>query len=208
MLPDDDYEKKEEMIIRAKKLFLRARGYTLRAFTLQNPQFTVLIDENELDKAFFLVNKEDLPYLYWTGTAWMAAISVDPFDVSLMVTMPVALRCIEKVVELDDGYDKGGGHELLLSYYGSLPAEMGGGEERARYHYQKALTYCEDKKVGPHLALATSVCINSQNKEEFLTLLDTAMAIDVNEPTEFRLFNIINQQKALWYYEHIDDFFI
>ncbi|MBN2442502.1 MAG: TRAP transporter TatT component family protein [Spirochaetales bacterium] len=208
MLPDDEFEKQEKMNLRAKKLFLRAKKYVLHALELENPEFVRLLSRDESDKAFLLINDKDLPYLYWTGTAWMGAVSTDPFDMSLLVSLPLAVKCIEKVVDIDDSYDSGGAHELLLSYYGALPEGMGNGEEKARFHFNKAVEYSRGEKASPYLALATSVCISKQDIEEFKSLIDMVIAIDTTEPSEFRLFNILAQQKARWYSDHIEDFFI
>lgn len=208
MLPDEEYEKQQKMLMRAKKLYLRARKYLFHALSLENPDFTDVFEQDEPEKAFLLIKEDDLPFLYWAGTAWMAAITTDPFDVSLMVTLHDAVMFIEKVIEIDDAYDDGGAHELLVSYYGSLPEGMGGSEEKARFHYNKTIEYSNGQKASPHLALATSVCITKQYKDEFNVLLDKVSKIEIDEPSEFRLFNILAQEKAAWFLEHIDDFFI
>lgn len=208
ILPYEEYKKQEQMLGRAKKLYLRARDYLFQAIHLENPGFMKAFKEDEPENAFALVKEKDLPYIYWTGAAWMGAVTTDPFDMSLMVDLPKAAGFILKVIELDDAYDNGGPHELLISYYGSMPEGMGGSEEKARFHFQKAVEYSENQKAGPYLSLASSVCISRQNLDEFKKLLDTVLEIDTNEPSEYRLLNILAQEKAAWYYEHIEDFFL
>ncbi|MBN2536530.1 MAG: TRAP transporter TatT component family protein [Spirochaetales bacterium] len=208
MLPYEEYKKQEYMLERAKKLYLRAKNHLFHALDLENPAFIKAFKENTPQNAFVLIKEKDLPYIYWTGVAWMGAITTDPFDVSLTVDLPNAAGFIMKVIEMDDSYEHGAPHELLVSYYGSLPEGMGGSEEKARFHFQKAVQYSNNQKAAPYLALATSICISRQNIEEFKELLDKVLKIDISEPSEYRLLNILAQEKTAWYYEHIDDFFI
>lgn len=208
MLPYEEYKKQEHMLERAKKLYLRAKKYLFRALALTNPAFTKAFEQDDPENAFTFVKENDLPYIYYTGVAWMGAVTTDPFDVSLMIDLPKAAKFILKVIEIDDTFDNGSPHELLISYYGSLPEGMGGSEEKARFHFQKAVEYSSNQKAAPYLALATSICISRQNIDEFKELLDKTMAIDTNEPSEYRLMNVLAQEKAAWYYEHIEDFFI
>ncbi|MBN1697421.1 MAG: TRAP transporter TatT component family protein [Spirochaetales bacterium] len=208
MLPDDEYEKKEAALLRAKKLYLRGRHHLMHALSILNKDFYAAFSEDNHEKALSCIKGKHLPWLYWAGAAWLGAVTTDPFDVELMIDYPVAVGFILKVVEMDESYDNGSPHELLISYYGGIPAEMGGSEEKARFHYEQALRYSEGLKAGPHLALATSVCVTRQYPREFRELLNKVLSIDVSEETENRLLNILAQQKAEWLLEHIEDFFI
>jgi predicted anti-sigma-YlaC factor YlaD len=208
MLPDHEFEMQEAALLRAKKLYLRGRDYILHAFSIMNTDFYAAFQENQADEALSYIKEKEVPWLYWAGAAWLGAITTDPFDMELMMGHPVAIGFIMKVVQMDDSYDHGSPHELLVSYYGSIPDAMGGSEEKARFHYEKALHYSGGLKAGPHLALATSVCVSRQYPDEFTALLDKVLEIDVSEETEYRLLNILAQQKAKWLLEHLEDFFI
>jgi len=52
------------------------------------------------------------------------------------------------------------------------------------------------------------VSVKNQNAGEFRALLGTALAIDVNADIPDRLVNIINQRKAQWLLDHVDDYFL
>jgi predicted anti-sigma-YlaC factor YlaD len=208
MLPDHEFEMKEAALMRAKKLYLRGRDYILHALSIMNKDFYTALQENETDKALSYIKEKQVPWLYWAGAAWLGAITTDPFDMELMIGHPTAIGFIMKVVEIDESYDNGSAHELLVSYYGSIPDAMGGSEEKARFHYGKALEYSGGLKAGPHLALAASVCVSRQYPDEFKELLNKVLEIDVDEETENRLLNIIAQQKAKWLLEHLEDYFI
>jgi predicted anti-sigma-YlaC factor YlaD len=203
-----DLEIKNEMLQRAKKLYLRGRDYILKAISLRHPHFIDNIDKNDFAAAFHGVTAKDTSYLYWAGMAWMAAFNADKGDVGLLVEIPKAVTLINKVMEYNECYSEGAAHEFFISYYGAMPAAMGGSEEKAREHFAKAVACSRGNKSSPYLALATTVCVKNQNLAEFKSLLETALKVDVNKRPGNRLLNILNIQKAHWLLEHIDNFFL
>ncbi|HUI92316.1 MAG TPA: TRAP transporter TatT component family protein [Chitinivibrionales bacterium] len=203
-----DLDTKNEMLQRAKRLYLRGRDYILRAITLRHPHFMEYLDKNDFADAFHGISARDTSYLYWLGMAWMAAFTADKGDVSLMVDIPKAVALANKVLELNDGYSEGAAHEFFITYYGAMPAAMGGSEEKAREHFNKAVAYSKGCKSSPYIALATTVCVKNQNLAEFKSLVETALKVDVNKCPGNRLLNILNIQKAHWLLDHTDAFFL
>jgi predicted anti-sigma-YlaC factor YlaD len=203
-----ELEMKEEMLVRAKRLYLRGRDYILKALDLRHPHFKEYLDKNDFAAAFHRVAPKDTSYLYWAGMAWMAAFTADKGDVELMVDIPKVVALINKVMEFNDGYAEGSAHEFFISYYGGMPAAMGGSEEKARGHFAKAISYSKGYKTSPYIALATTVCVKNQNLAEFKSLLEIALKVDVNKKPGNRLLNILNQQKARWLLEHADNYFL
>ena len=208
MLPAGQVDEQKAGYLRAKKLFLRGRDYVLQGLETRHRGFRALLDRNEVAAALKLTRRDDADYLYWTAAAWMAAFSADPFDFSLIVAVPRAVALLQQVNAWDDAYGAGSVQEILISFYGGAPADMGGGEDKARAAFQRAVTLCGGRRAGPYLALATSVSVKNQNADEFRDLLGKALAIDVNADVPDRLVNIINQRKARWLLEHVDDFFL
>ena len=208
LLGDEDFEEKLILLERAKKLYLRARNYLFRALEIRHPDFRDYHTADQWEPVLDEMKTDDAPYLYWAALAWLAAYSVDTFDFELMVTLPRMAAILNRVLVLDEAHDEGGLHEVLISYYGSLPAEMGGSEEKARYHFERAVALSGGFKTGPYLALATGVSIGNQNYPEFKELLDTVLNLDVELEPKYRLLNIVGQRKAAWMLEHAEDFFL
>jgi predicted anti-sigma-YlaC factor YlaD len=207
-LPVDRADDQEAMRERAKKLFLRGRDYVLRGLEIRRPGFRSSLEKEGADAALRLVKREDVDYLYWAGAAWMAAFSADPFDFAQIVTLPRAVALLQQVQDWDDAYGAGAVHEIFISYYGSAPADLGGSEQKARAHFARALELSRGLRAGPFIALAASVSVKNQNVEEYRDLLGKALAVDVNANVRDRLINIINQRRARWMLDHIDDYFI
>lgn len=203
MLPDEDFEQSSKMKMRAKRLYLRGRDYILKALEIRHDRFTD-IDEALLNK----MEIDDVPYLYWAAAGWMAALSADPFDMRLTVSRPKALALMERAFELDEAFQKGAIHEFFISYYGSLPASLGGSKEKALFHFNRALELSGGLNAGPYVALAGSIAVNEQNVEDFINLLNKALEIDPDSNPENRLANILSMRKARWMLDHLEDYFL
>jgi predicted anti-sigma-YlaC factor YlaD len=208
MLQGEKYEERKELMSRAKRLFLRAREYAVQAITIRHPGFGFELKENELQAILAKMTKEDVPYLYYAGLSDMGAFTSDSFDMELIVLLPKVVLVISRALELDETYELGAIHEFFVSYFGALPKELGGSEEKSRSHFAKAIELSQGKKASTFVALASTVSINTQNLAEFKDLLGKALAIDVDKYIPGRMMNILAQRKAKWMLDHVDDYFL
>jgi predicted anti-sigma-YlaC factor YlaD len=206
-LPDEEFERAKEMRARAKKLYLRGRDYLLDALEARHPGFREAALFGDVQDYLVGTGEDDVPFLYWCSAGWMGAVSIDSFDMRLGMTRDNAIALMDRALEIDETWGNGTIHEFYISYYGSLPAMLGGSEEKARYHFERAVELSSGRKPGPYVALATAVSIKNQDVEEFRELLEIALAIE-NEDPDSRLVTIITQDKARWLLEHIDDYFL
>ena len=62
------------------------------------------------------MEKRDVALLYWTAASWGAAISVSKDDPALVSDQLVVEALIDRALELDETFDRGGIHSLLISY--------------------------------------------------------------------------------------------
>jgi predicted anti-sigma-YlaC factor YlaD len=49
--------------------------------------------------------------------------------------------------------------------------------------------------------------VPAENRTEFMSILEQALAIDPDEDTSLRLLNLVNQQRARSLLDHADDLF-
>jgi predicted anti-sigma-YlaC factor YlaD len=208
MLPESEFQTQEFTYKRAKNLYLRGRDIVLSALERKYPGFSENLQKKLFARALQATNRKDVQLLYWAGAGWLGAYAIDPFDMDLGMTMPAAAALMERVLELEENYAAGAIHEFYILYYGSLPDYMGGSLPKARSHFEKAVAISAGKSSTPYIALATTVAVKEQNASEYQSLLKQALAIDPNHDPENRLLGILNQRKALWLLEHIDDFFL
>jgi len=207
MLPETEFAQRQESLARAKRLYLRGRDYCLKALELRHPGLRARVEGND-PAAMAGPDAEDLPFLYWAAASWMGAFSAEPFDMEMLLTLQRPLGLMARAYQLEEGYGKGSIHEFYISVYGSLPASLGGSQDKARYHFAKAVEYAGGLTAGPYVALATSVSVPAQNAAEFRDLLGRALAVDLDASPENRLVNLLSQRKARWLLEHIEDYFL
>jgi predicted anti-sigma-YlaC factor YlaD len=201
----EEYEKKEFLMQRAKNLYLRGRDILLNALDKKYPGFSIKIKGKQYEDAVKPISIDDIDFLFWAGTGWLGAFTIDPMDMDLAVTWPRAKALIDKTRELDENYMNGAIHEFYIAYYGSRPE---GNFKLAREHFQKALELSGGKSGSPYIALATTAAVRENNPEEFKKLLNKALEIEPEADSENRLMNTLNRRKALWLLSHLEDFFL
>lgn len=208
MLPESEYEQQQQLLQRAKKLYLRGRGYLLRAAELRYPGFGKYLQSNDLEQALATTEIEDVPLLFWTAASWLGAFSTDTFDMELLLNLSKPIALLNRALELDETWSNGMIHDTLISIYGSLPEAMGGSQEKARYHFEKAVEYSGGLSPSPYVALASTVSVANQDVKEFRQLLGQAIDIDPEDNPDNRLQILLSQEKARWLLDHIEDFFL
>ena len=208
MLPESEYEQQQQMLARAKKMYLRGRGYLLRALELRYPGFGEYLEAGDLEQALEPTVSKDVPLLFWTAASWLGAFSTDTFDMELLLNLSKPIAVLNRALELDEAWSEGMIHDTLISIYGSLPQAMGGSQEKARYHFEKAVEYSGGLSPSPYVALASTVSVANQDLEEFQQMLGQAIAIDPADNPDNRLQILLSQEKARWLLDHIEDFFL
>jgi predicted anti-sigma-YlaC factor YlaD len=208
MLPESEYEQQQQMLARAKKMYLRGRGYLLRALELRYPGFGEHLKAGDLEQALAPTVSKDVPLLFWTSASWLGAFSTDTFDMELLLNLSKPIAVLNRALELDEAWSGGMIHDTLISIYGSLPEAMGGSQEKARHHFEKAVEYSGGLSPSPYVALASTVSVANQDVQEFQQLLAQALAIDPADNPDNRLQILLSQEKARWLLGHIEDFFL
>jgi len=196
-----------EMKARARRLFLRARNYGLRALEINHPGFGTELNADP-KQAVKAAREVDVPLLYWTAASWGLAMTLSKNDMELVADQPTVEALIDRALELDEAFDQGAIHSFLISYEMVRQGGEGDPAARARRHFERAMALSGGYQAGPLISLAESVSIAKQDRREFQSLLERALAVDVNARPEFRLVNIIMQRRARWLLSRIDELFL
>lgn len=206
-LRETDLQRSRELQTRAKKLYLRARDYGLRGLATSRKGFQ---KEFAADAATAVaaLKQEDVPLLYWTAAAWVAAVAADKTDSYLISDLPKIDALLSRALALDEDFDRGAIMSLMITYETVRQGAEGDPYERARRRYERAVELSGGTQAGPHVSLAEAVCIPTENREEFLQLLAAALAVDTDAAPESRLANLIMQDRARWLKARVDDYFL
>jgi predicted anti-sigma-YlaC factor YlaD len=205
-LEASDIARSTQLRIRARKLYLRATNYGLRALETRHPGFETLLRKNPRTAARSL-RPSDVPAAYWTAVAWTAAISVSKDKPEIVAEQPLAEAIIDRVTALDPDYEHGAVDGFLIAYEPARQDANGGYAERCRRHFQRAVVLSGGSSAAPYVAMAEAVAIPKQDRSLFETLLRKAIAIDSDEKPAWRLANLVYQRRARWLLSRADDLF-
>ncbi len=194
---------------RARKLFLRARDYGLRGLEARHQQLAERLRAGrDLPQVLAGADRDDVPLLYWTASAWTLAIVNGKGDMGLVAELPVPVAMMERALALDETFGDGAIHEFFISYDATRSAAEGGGADRARGHLERALALSLNKKLGPHVAWAEGVLVKRQDRAEFTRVLEEVLRADPDLEPKHRLANILAQRRARALLDHADDLFL
>jgi predicted anti-sigma-YlaC factor YlaD len=207
-LEEKDVEAAKPIRLRAKRLFLRGRGYGLDALEQAVPGLKAALLEgtnrDQLNGLLAKVKKEDVPALYWTGAAWGSAIASSKDDMVLVGQLPQVVLLMKRALELDEGWSEGSIHEFFITY----DAGQGAGKAKAKEHFERAVELSHGKKLSPYVTFAEAVDVDGQDKKDFTKQLDKVIAFDVNSDPEHRLVNVLAQRRARWLLSRLADLFV
>ena len=192
---------------RAGRLYLRARDYGLRGLSLEQLDFFVQLRADP-QATVKKVKPEDIALLYWTGVAWAAAIAAGKDDPYLVADLPAVAALIMRAYEIDETFDNGALHVFLISYEMSRSAVSKGAAQKAHEHFDRAVELSAGLQAAPYVALAESVMVQEQRRDEYVQLLNQALAVDIDQRPDWRLANLIMQRRARWLLAHADQYFI
>jgi predicted anti-sigma-YlaC factor YlaD len=199
------HDEVEHLNARALKLYLRAKGYCMRAMELRFPGIGQKLLTDPVP-ALAKAQKKDVPLLYWTAASWGSAIALGVDRPEIVIDMPAVRALAERALALDEAWSKGALHEMFVSL-DSLPEALGGSPEKARQHFKRAVELQQGLYPGPYVALATGVDVPAQNREEFETLLKTALEIDPEKDPSMRLVTLVQQKRARALLDHVETMF-
>ena len=95
-------------------------------------QFTNSVDLTEAD---------DLPWLYGYASARLGWIQSHADDWNALAELPKAQYLLERVIQLDPGYEQGRAQLLMGALLSLRPASLGGKPEQSRQHLERAIEY-------------------------------------------------------------------
>jgi predicted anti-sigma-YlaC factor YlaD len=201
-----DFEKQQALRDRALKLYLRARGYGLRGLELKHKGITQRLAADPA-AAVRDVTVREQPLLYWTAAAWGAAIALGKDRPELVADFPTVKALMQRALALDENFEQGAIHEAMIALE-AVPPQMGGSEDRAREHFERAVAISKGAKPGPYVTLAETVAVMKQDRKEFEDLLNRALAIDPEKNQSERLVTILMQRKARALLAREDELFL
>jgi predicted anti-sigma-YlaC factor YlaD len=85
---------------------------------------------------------------------------------------------------------------------------VGGSLARAREHFERAKQLSQGTRIAPLVSCAETVSVASQNRKEFQSLLQEALAFDADKAIDTRMENLVAQRRARWLLGRIDELLV
>lgn len=201
---DDDYSGAQELKVRARKMYARAMGYGRRLLELRSPGFFDRLSSDP-EALFAELGPDDVSALYWMAAAWALEIAASELDPDVIADLPLVERMARGTLKLDEDWDDGALHLLLLSIEAAKP---GGDLEAAEKHFERALELDGGRRAGTYVSMASSVCVPRQDVVRFHELLEQALAVDEDAHPDDRLVNVIMKRRAQRLLSREEDLFV
>jgi hypothetical protein len=163
----------------------------------------------EMDACLQDLDREAVPSLYWYGFNLAAYMNRNLNSMSALAQGPKMEKAMQRVLELDPGYNFGTGHLFLMLYSGSRSPMMGGNAEKADQHAAAI-----QKIAGPDFLLAEVyraryVLVQRQEREAFEKVLKAVLASnpDTSKSPQMGLYNSLAKARAKLYLSSVDELF-
>ncbi len=203
-LIDDDYTAGMKEYKRAVNLFLRGKNYGIRSLALVYPEFESWYKLRPKESKF---SGEDIYDLYWLAAATAGTISASQGNPKYLIELPSVGWLLEQALQIDSDWNNGALYTAMISYTMKRPDAPPEADKIAETYFDKAVERSNGTDCAPYLALAESVCIQKQQKERFVALLNQALAINVDDEISIRLTNVLAQDRARWLLSKVDELF-
>ncbi|MDR0707790.1 MAG: TRAP transporter TatT component family protein [Treponema sp.] len=211
MLPSYEFDRKEAEKSRARADYLRGVEILNAGLEKKYPGFAEAYNSGDVENMRAVMErtvKEDAAYLYWITAGSLCAYSLNPMDFALGMKIKALEVMIDRAYELDPDFNSGAIDDFYILFYASLPEGLVGDKSMIDEHFRLAVEKSGGLLAGPYISYAQSVAKPNQDYEGFKMNLEKALAIDPDKDRDNRLVNTINQRKARYLLDNIEDYFI
>jgi hypothetical protein len=194
---------------RAAKLHKKARNYALRALKQNEVMGDPLTNSNdEFNQGLKELTKEDTRALFFSTNSWLSYMGLGwKFDMKIVKDRPKVLAMMDRMLELDETYNYGAIHAMFGSFYSVKPMYLGGDLELSKSHFDKAFQISGSKFLPWHLLFAKYYCVQTQDRELFVSTLNKIINAPENLFPEKTFANEATKEKAKRLMGMVDIFF-
>lgn len=191
----------------ARTLYAKAKKYALRALELQGLNQPVSRSFDDFEKALNQLDKDDVPYMFWTATCWGSWIRLSLGSMAAVAELPRVEALMKRVLVLDEKFYFGGPHLFMGIWFASRPKIAGGDLTRAQHHFQKALEFSQGKFLMTQVYYADHYARKTFDRNLFVATLQNVLETPVDKIPQLTLLNTVAHKKAKEMIEQVDTYF-
>ena len=181
---------------RAGRLAKKAHGYAGRALCLTRPALCNLDEKPfaDFEAALAPLGRDVLPVLYAYGVTWVVLIQQQG-DWQAAADLPKVEMVLDRVVAIDETYERGQAHVYLGALRCLVPPALGGKPERGRAHFERAIALSDGRNLIAPVELARRYARLVFDRPLHDELLEGVVKADPVEPG-LTLSNVLAQAQA------------
>jgi hypothetical protein len=142
------------------------------------------------------LDRSDVPALAWAAANWSRWLSLNLDSPAAIAEVPRIEALLDRLLELDPGYERGLPHALRGAYDALRPEMFGGNPVRAQREFEAALRLSERRMLLYLVFYAEFYCRQVLDEEGFARTLDEVVAAPDTLLPEERLLNEIGRLRA------------
>lgn len=197
-----------EDLLRQQRLSDRAFNYGKKAMCAYDAEFCG-VEKLHMDALSLKLNEldaDELPMLFAFGSAWASWIQAHSSDFNAIADIPKIAVVMERVVELDEGFQNGSAHMYLGVLATLIPPTLGGKPEVGREHFEKAMALSDEKNLMVQVTYAQQYARLLFDRELHDRLLNQVVSADA-KAEGFTLTNWLAKARAEALLESAEDYF-
>jgi predicted anti-sigma-YlaC factor YlaD len=193
---------------RARKLYRRAHGYALRSLEARYKGFGKALDD-DAEVTLKKCKKRDAPQLFWLAATLGLEISLSKDKPEMIGQLPLVKTIIARVEELEERYGDGSVPEFMITLTAARTDLKTDDQLRMmQQQFDRALVFSKGKHASAYVSFAENRCVLAKDRAGFQSILEKALAVDLNLDPGNRLANLVAQRRARWLLEHINELFL
>jgi hypothetical protein len=187
--------------------YRKGAAYALQALETRHQKAGERLSRLKSSKAFIAaLRRSDVPALFWYGFNLGGYIQHRLDSVEAMAKTHLVEKTMRRVVALDEAYYHGSAHLILMAYYASRPAVLGGNPERSRAHMERHFIVAPESMMMRSLYWARYALVQQQARSEFIRRL-SQVADEARADQKLDMLGSVAAVRARIYLKAQDNFF-
>ncbi|HDZ90689.1 MAG: hypothetical protein JRF51_06930 [Deltaproteobacteria bacterium] len=188
---------------RASRLYLRARGYGLRALGIKDnaPLQTIT-------KRLGSIAKKGIRPLFWVTMSWNGWINLNLDRPDALGQLGTAEKCLKRVMEIDPRYFYGSPYIVEATMLAARPKILGGDAERAKELFVEAVSVTKGRFFLAQYHYARYYAVRVQDRDLFMGLIREVERASPDGLKEACLINSAMKKRMKALEKQVDELFL
>ena len=190
-----------------KVLLEKAKQYALRSLELKGLQDPLGRPFDDFKQGIQALGKKEVTYIFWAANCWASWISLNLDSMEAQAELPRVELMMQRVLELDEGFNYGSPHLFMGILFASKPKVAGGDLKKSQEHFLKALDLGQGKFLMAYVYYANYYARQALDKDLFVSTLQKVLETPANIIPDLTLLNTVAKKQAKELMSRIEEYF-